>query len=197
MSEPKLELISLREYSRRIGVSDVAVKKAVKAGKIVHGYVQITPGKYKINPAVANLEWGRNYNPNYVRNENVREKIGGIKEAPPPKEEPSDDQEELASGKLNPGSLASIKLHQARVRLQREAIELRELQGKLVDKQKVYNALFAAGQEVRAAIMAVPDRTIDAVLSATNRNEAHGILHRALVEALESVTNTQQREIGG
>jgi hypothetical protein len=56
-----LELISLREYSRRRNVSLFAVQEAIESGRI--STQEDHQGNLKINPAQADEEWARNTNP--------------------------------------------------------------------------------------------------------------------------------------
>lgn len=176
------ELISVREFARGIGCSDVAVHKAIKTGKIVKGYVKRDGLPGKINAAVAAQEWGKHFDPSYDRNPNIRSNFG--RGAAPP---PSDER--------TTKSLAEIKRLTAEVRLQAEAIELKRKKGDLVDKKAVYTALFAMGRELKNNIMNIPDRYIDAILAAPTRNDAHTVLTNALIEALETMTEMQNREI--
>jgi hypothetical protein len=175
------ELVSVREFSRQIGCSDVAVHKAIKAGKIVKGYVKVSPKKWMIDPDIAASEWGKHFNPNYDRNENIRAKIGDGPKAPAEVEEPKTGQ-----------SLAEIKRLNAQVKLQLDAIELKKKRGELVDKRQVYTALFEAGQTIKNQVLGVPDRILDEMLAASSRNEAHTILYKALVQALEALADTNK-----
>ena len=58
--------ISIREFARRVGVSDTAVHKAIKAGKIPASCLDYSnPKRPKIFPDAALKEWGVNYVPNW------------------------------------------------------------------------------------------------------------------------------------
>lgn len=58
--------ISIREFARRVGVSDTAVHKAIKAGKISASCLDHSnPKRPKIFPDAALKEWGVNYVPNW------------------------------------------------------------------------------------------------------------------------------------
>lgn len=181
------ELVSVREFSRQIGCSDVAVHKAIKAGKIVKGYVKVSPKKWMIDPDVAAAEWGKHFNPNYDRNENIRAKIGTA--APPAGAAPEVDVPKTGQ------SLAEIKRLNAQVKLQLDAIELKRKRGELVDKRQVYTALFEAGQTIKNQVLGVPDRILDEMLAASSRNEAHTILYKALVEALQALADTDKIQL--
>jgi hypothetical protein len=187
--------ISIREFARTLGVAEGTVRKAIDSGKIVNGvWRDPETGRPSIIPDVAASEWGKTYNPAYDRSPALRGKF--VEKTP----EPAAPAAPAAPSAPIPGSgksLAELKRLTAEVRLQREALELREIKGQLVDKEKVYNALFAIGQEVKATVLTVPDRVIDSILAAPSRNEAHTLLYSALVQALEAVSELGSRNITG
>lgn len=197
------EKVSIREFARRVGVSDVAVGKAIAAGKIVQAIDYTNAKRPKIDPDVALQEWGKNYDPSYQRTDKVNELMGEgaippkpTKAAKPTKPKPPvDDSEPEAPQRPGGKSLAEIKRQAAEVKLHISAIELKEKKGQLVDKDKVYKALFAAGQEVRTAFQAVPDRVIDDILAAKTRNEAHSVLFNAIADTLETLSEIANRDL--
>lgn len=197
------EKVSIREFARRVGVSDVAVLKAIKAGKISKALDYTNPKRPKIDPDVALVEWGKNYDPSYHRTDKVTDQLGNQSsdQTPPKKEKPTKksntkrDSEDYEPQPTNGKSLAEIKRQTAEVKLHREALELKKTRGELVDKQKVYRALFSAGQEVRTAFQAIPDRVIDDILAAKTRNEAHGVLFNAIADTLEMLSEITNREL--
>ncbi len=194
------EKVSIREFARRVGVSDTAVLKAIKTEKIVKALDYTIPHRPKIDPDVALEEWGKNYDPTYERTSKENKSMGSEVLTPNPKAvskkekvDTSDkaDTPEPSNGK----SLADIKRQTAEVKLHIAAIELKEKRGELVNKDKVYKALFSAGQEVRSTMQAIPDRVIDDVLASKSRNEAHQILFNAIADALETLSEISNREI--
>ena len=189
------EAISIREYARQRGCSDTAVRKAVDSGKIVRGIIDQHTKRPKILPSIADVEWSSYTNPNYNRTS----KSGGKASPPVPPSAPivdvSEEEPSAPPARTGGKSLAQIKLLQAEVRLQTDALELKRKKGDLVDRKQVYNALFAMGREVKNTVMNIPDRYIDAILAAPTRNDAHTVLTNALIEALETMTEMQNREI--
>lgn len=178
------ELISIREFARRVGCSDTSIRKAIKAGKIVKGIVHNSEGRDKLDYDTAFKEYTAAYDPSYPSNDKLRAKMMHAAETP---------TEPAAGGDTS--SMAAAKRAQAIIKAKILEIELKEKQKKLVDKQAVYLALFDAGKEVKASIMAVPDRVIDAVFSAKSRNEAHTILTKALIEALDVLSDINSQPI--
>lgn len=199
-----MEKISIREFARRVGVSDVAVGKAIRSGKIVNALDYSNPKRPLIDPDLALQEWGKNYDPSYQRTEKVSENMGKAvteqkadKPKPKPKPKPHVDEptEQDAPTAPNGKSLAEIKRQAAEVKLHISALELKEKRGQLVDKDKVYRALFAAGQEVRMEFQSLPDRVIDDILAAKTRNEAHAVLFNAIADALEKLNELGNRQL--
>ncbi len=194
------EKLSIREFSRwladrGINVTDVAIGKAIKAGKIDKAIDWTNPKRPKLNPELACEEWGKNYDPSYHRKDELTDKIADGVKAPKATKKKASAEDTDAPQPTNGKSLAEIKRQTAEVKLHREALELKKTRGELVDKQKVYRALFSAGQEVRTAFQAVPDRVIDDILAAKTRNEAHGVLFNAIADTLEMLSEITNREL--
>jgi len=186
-------IVSQREFSRRMGCSDTSVRKAIKAGKISKGLRFDDNGKPCIHYDTAFKEWQASYNPEYASNDVVRTKLMATKPLP---ETEDDDAPPLTNDRNKPmSSLANAKTAQAVYRAKLLKVELDQKLGNLVDKKEVYMALFEAGREVKTAIMSIPDRYIDAIVSAKTRNEAHTILTRALIEALDVLSDIEQKDI--
>jgi hypothetical protein len=187
----KAELISIREYARRRGCSDTSVHKAIREGKIVNGRVVDKDGKPKINPAIADVEWQSNHNPAYERKTKRGTQVFNADAGDlAPQQTGSDGQ-----AVRNEQTLAAAKRAQAVYKAKLSELEFKKKAGQLVNKDEVYKALFAAGQELRQSIMAIPDRTIDNILAARSRNEAHNLLTNALADALEALVDIQTRDL--
>lgn len=188
MSESKR--VSIREFARLVGVSDMAVRKAIQAGKISESIDWSNPQRPKIDAVQAAQEWGKNYNPMYERTDKVSEniKVEG-KTVAKPKPDQKDEPHPAQGGR----SIAEIKRQTAEVKLRLAAVELKQKQGQLVDKDLVYRSLFAAGQEMRTALQSIPDRCIDNIISAASRSEAHTILYTEITDALERLVDIYKR----
>ena len=198
------ELISMREYARRKGCSDPAVIKAVKTGKIVKGCVIDEHGKKKINPEIADAEWASNSDP-------LRAKMGdrfdlsaaipkGFERVPKPaikaKLEPKHVVPSYPAVKsLQDETLASARKAQEVYKAKIAEVDYKKRIGELVMKADVYKALFAFGQELRTQFQAIPDRVVDNMLAASNRNEAHNILYEAITVVLENLSDIDSRSI--
>jgi len=185
MSEPQVERISIREFSRRVGVSDTAIHKAMRSERLVASIIRSPDGKVSgLDAAVAMQEWQQSQNPNYGRSP-----------MQPPAPTQATAAAPLPGSDMSDGSLANAKRAQAILKARQMDLELKKAQGAVVEKAAVYRALFAAGQEIRAGILAVPDRVIDELLSCRTRAEAHALLSDTLYQTLDTLSVIYKREI--
>lgn len=196
--------IKIRAYARLVGVSDTSVHKAMRSGKITAAsWVEDKRGNKLIIPAKANAEWGRYHDPTKAQ----ATKSGGVlnlSEAPPtaPPEQPTaptqqasappNEADELSNKGL---SVARLKQISETLKIKKAQIELKELEGTLVPKKQVYDAFFTFGQEMRQAILAIPDRIIDEIMATPERAVAHNILTDALMQALSALSDMGNRDI--
>lgn len=188
------EAISIKEYARRKGCSDTAVRKAIASGKIVKGVIDQKTARPKIIPSVADVEWSRNVNPAYERSFSLKpepKKTVTQKTAAPKIKTTIPSQREVSEPEPAPQgrTYADVKKLQAEVKLQYEMLVLKEKKGQLVDKQQVYKQLFEIGQQLKSGLLTLPDRVIDAIFSAPSRNDAHTVLTQAIIDELENVSH--------
>lgn len=198
--EPGEEAISIREYARRRGCSDMAVHKARKAGKIGPAAFTVNGrnGRPMIYQSVADKMWKENFTP-VVQNEKLAERfVDGIgeeepvvpetkvKQAPGKKEEidPKDKQMLVASKKA--------KEYYGAKKLQ---LQYEKEAGLLVEKEKVYKALYAFGNELRTALLSIPDGIVDLVQSAETRAEGIEVMTTAIIKELDRMSEIQGKDL--
>lgn len=203
------ERVSIREYARRIGVSDTAVRKAIKSDKIIKGLVRDQNGNPLIIPTIATEEWRLSRDITHVKTVSAKldtalkpkpkPQKGSVQKSKPQRTEPQ------PKAKLEPepfedpiskmeNSLVAAKRAQAVYKAKMMELEMKQKQGLLVDKKLVYSALFDAGKELRQAFEALPDRWIDQIISASkDRNKAHLILTDAIQEVLGRLSDIDDR----
>jgi hypothetical protein len=185
--------ISIRQYARDRGCSDTAVHKAIRSGKIVDGVTYDGNGKPSIVPEIADREWKVAREVSISKSEKIDKAVG--KE---PQVVPTQNTNTIPPG-LEGGGLV-VKTATARlVKMTAEAnikqLEYKKKSGTLVEKEKVYTALFALGQEIKAAMLIIPDRYIDVILGAPDRNAAHKILTEAIDEALTTIAPADSKDL--
>ncbi|RAJ00457.1 hypothetical protein LX64_04163 [Chitinophaga skermanii] len=159
--------LSQRQYAKEIGVSNEAVRRAIKDGKIVKGWDAATK---KIIPEIANAEWG------YIHN--AASTDNHVNDTP--KKGLTLDSDSSYNDAKRVKEILSAQLI---------ALELKEKKEELVNKAAVYQELFKFGQQIRTAFLNIPDRTIDNIIAAETRSEAHAILTNAIHEVLEKLTS--------
>jgi hypothetical protein len=190
----KKEQISVREYGRRLNIDEAAVRKAITKRLIVKGYDKDLK---KINPAVADKEWGHLHQ--------VAKPMAGVSRAKaiqklvaePPKDQPPGElfeEESLEQLLVALKITSSMPAHDAmRVRevigaaLDKKKLE--EAEGKLVQREKVDKALYAAGNELKKALFNMPQRIVRDIMAAPNEVEAINIFNTELTQALNSFIN--------
>lgn len=193
MAEPT---VSIRQYAKDRGVSDTAIRKAIDAGKIVNGRT-FENGIPRIIPSIATAELAL-YEASPGRGKTTKPQptptAKRVKVAPTPAQPPAAAVSAEAP-KPPAGSLAAARLIQAQLKAKDMEISLKQKMGDLVEKKKVYDALFMFGQEIRATFQVIPDRHIDEILAAKSRNDAHGILYKVISDALETLAEMGKRDI--
>lgn len=185
------EKISIREFARRVKVSDTAIRKAIKKDPPVirFGVAYDEKGRPEILYDIALKEW------NDAAGGVDRETIGDKTEVEIPVTKKSDvpkvPSKETGSGM----SLVEAKRQAAVFDAKKKGLELLKLQGSLVSKDKVYSALFSFGQEIKTNLQAIPDKWIDNILACTSRQEAHAMLYKALTDALENLSRLSDQDL--
>lgn len=161
------ELVSFREYARRRGVTLKAVQKAIASGRIT----TVTSGKRKkIDPAVADSQWGERTDPAKQR---VAEAAQGA-----------------AAGSPDPaktfiGARAMLEAFRAKT----AKLIYEQKAAKLVDAAQVKIQAFECARIVRNAIENIPNRIADELAAETDPGKVHRMLTEELHRALEELAN--------
>lgn len=192
-----MELIGIREAARRLGVSDTAVHKAIKAGRV--NLAEPTPtGRPRVAWPLVQEQWNANTDAG-------RRTHAGPKKAPPappppvmaaepapppppapaPAPEPAAPAPEPPRQPTGPSYAASRALREAyQARLAK--LEFEERSGKLVDAAEVKSRAFRLARSARDSLMTMPDRLAPILASSTDVQEVHRLL-------LEDIERTCQR----
>ncbi len=198
MSQIEEEKVSIREFARRLGVSDTAVLKAYKAGKIKKGIVYPPDGgRPYVLPIIACQEWGKNLNPDSGNNEHLIQNIENLnsKKQPPKslkiesKKQKDISEEDIESTpNVDEGqTLTEAKRVEAVYRAKLLRLEFLQKEKELVPTREVNKQLAEAGIRIREAIESVPNKAIDNILAQPGRNEALIVFNKAIKEVLEKL----------
>ncbi len=166
--------LSQRAYAKHRGISESAVRKAIKNGRIARNK------NGKLDPQKADKEWQKNTDPAQIK---VADKIGNAQEAQ------SHNHPSLA-GPSYQQSRAFKEAYSAKlIKLQFE----RELK-RLIPADEVKISAFNAGRMVRDRILNIPDRVMPQLVGKTNIFEMKEILKTELVKALEELSTIHDRQ---
>ena len=170
--------LSIRAYARHRGVTDTAVHKAIRAGRI-------TPeADGTIDAAKADSEWVRNSAP---------PRTGTQARAPRASvPEPSDTVRDAGTAALPAGgaSLLQARTVNEVVKAQTNKVRLARLKGELVERSQVVAHVFKLARDERDAWLNWPAR-VSAQMAATLEVDPH-----AMHLALEAAVRDHLRELG-
>lgn len=160
-----VQLISQADYAKRRGCSQVAVHKAVKAGRI-------TLIEGKIDPAVADVQWQAN----------TRARVS----VTPPPAAPAAPRPD---GDEEPGSYWASRARREEAEAATAELKLAELQGLLVraDTIRAAHAKRLAG--LRESLLQIPARLAAVLAAETDQAKCHDALQRELHAVLASVAH--------
>jgi predicted DNA-binding transcriptional regulator AlpA len=190
------ELISVRECARRIGVSDTAIHKAIKDGRISVAAHHPKSGWPQMDFEDVLAKWHSNTDPAMQRSSpdggNGRMKAGakvaaGATSARTAPDQPTDSYDREPIPPYNE-SRAMKEAYAAKS----AKLDFEEKSGALVSREQVKAEEFAIARRVRDAILNVADR-IDAELAAvTDAREINLRLKRELTQAMAALADEAQ-----
>lgn len=185
------ERISLREFARRLNTNDKSVRDAIKKKAIINGVEYKTNGQPRIVYEIALREWE-----SWISLEGRESKIdfSAAKKETHIKREREGERPIAESGIVREAnSTQKINHARAAIKLQMDSMELQKKKGQLVEKDKVNKELFEAGKEIRETLLTIPDRIVDDMLAADNRNEAHTLLYKEIEMSLEKLSRMEEK----
>lgn len=184
------EIISVLEFSKRVGVGEKTIRDAIRLGKIVAG-LDTSGKKPKIIYDIALKEveeMGIG-----VKSKSLRTDKSLLDDVSDFEEE--DNEESLANLKTLTVGIASYKESKRREAFyesELSRLEYEEKEGNLVKKDQVYKELFDFGSEIRSKILSIPDRITDELISvADDRDAFYQLLYGNLRDALEILSKSE------
>jgi len=165
--------LSIRAYARHRGVTEAAVRKAIKQGRVSKGK------NGKINPKTADKEWGQNTDPAQIKAVFTEEK-------------PDYSQNSIPNAANGPSYQQSRAIKEAygakllRLQFEKES-------KKLISIDDVKVSAFNAARMTRDRILNIPDRVIPQLVGKTNIFEMKEILKAELIKALEELSKVHEK----
>ena len=139
--------ISIRAYGRHRGVSDAAVRKAIKAGRIT------AEPDGTIDPAKADAEWSRNTDVAQQRGEQTRKAVPQAA-----LDAVGDTLREQGGGTAGGTTYMQARAANEVLKAQTARIRLQQLKKELVDRSKALAHVFRLARQERDAWMSWPSR---------------------------------------
>lgn len=171
--------ISVRAFARRVGVTENAVRKGAKSGRLERSLARGTRNRPVIvDVDLAEREWRENQDPAKLRSTRSRrgsEDAGAIGRAvpAPAKDKPSDAP-----------TTAEERRRLMRVQAEKAELEVRKLGGQLVEVSAVRRAEFEAARTIRDNVLNIPDRVAAEFAAETDAGRIHARLTQELRQAL-------------
>jgi len=180
------EIISGREFSRRMGVSEKSIRDAIKIGKISDG-IKMVDGKPKIIFEIAKREFAENN-----IGGQTKYRAGEESDVQPTNYESSD---EPVAGLDGTATLAQATRAEKIFKAQKACLEVEELQGTLVRKEEVYRQLYQFGNVIKSSLQAIPDRITDELISlSSDRDAFYRLLSESIDEELLKLSEFKENE---
>jgi len=165
------ETISKREFARRIGVDEKAIRKAIIEGKIKKG-VSVNG---KIIFDIASHEAKKNLIG--ISNNTQSKKIHEVSTT-------------KKSSKTNESTYADARIRSEIARAEKSELELEELKGELVKKQDIKDQLFELGKEIRSELESMRNRCKNKIIASDwDPNKLDEILATEINVSLTKVIN--------
>ncbi len=177
------QLMGFREYARYrdarglAGVTLRAVQKAIEAGRITT--VQDERGKTKIDPEVADIQWGRNTDPDQSARANAGRERSSI---PPSGESPAAGRE---SG--DQGLYWDARTRREITEAAKAALQLEEMSGNLVNKEQVERAAYETGRMLRDMMLSIPGKIADSLAAESDPRAIEIRIREELRKVLDEI----------
>jgi hypothetical protein len=183
------ELIGIREAARRLGVSDTAVHKAIKAGRVT--VAGRTPTSNR--PLVA---WPQTQDDWLANSDTAKRTHVGSKGSPRRAADPepavplatnTQDEQPAVGGDALPGravqgpSLAQSRAVKEAYLARLAKLDFEQKIGKLIEADEVKVRAFKLARNARDALLTMPDRLAPVLASTTDVQE----IHRLMIEDIE------------
>jgi hypothetical protein len=184
-----MEIVTLREFARRIGVSLTAIQKGVKTGRISAITDQATGKITGIDFDSQAEAWTANSKhpqkkPNHIAG--GRPRNDGAPPAKPAKATPpAGEGQDAPPSKGMP--LADIQRARELVKLQLDNLKLKEAQGELVSASEVQKQGHALASAIISGLYNIPDRCADEMAGMTDAHAIHKLLLSEIDNAVEAI----------
>jgi hypothetical protein len=180
------ELVSMREYARRRGVSAMAVSKAAKTGRI-----KLEGGKVDVE--TADRDWPANTNPGQSAFKASLEAaaLEAMSTGAIPGEHPPEGESNGKNGNghtvLYGASRATREMYLSRI----AEIDYKKQTGELVAADTVRALAFKASRAARESLISIPERLAPVLAGESNQFEVHRLLSEEIRRVCDELANAK------
>mgnify|MGYP003328442712 CR=1 FL=1 len=158
--------LSIRSYAKHRGVTEGAVRKAIKSARISK------KANGKIDPDLADRQWSKNTDPAQIKKAEEKEATKEVSSNP------------LSVGPSYQQSRAIKEAYNAKL----TRLQFEKESKKLISVDEVKISAFNAARMTRDRMLNIPDRVIPALVGKTDIFEMKEILKIEIVKALEELS---------
>lgn len=193
--------VKLSAFADLTGLSVKTIMAAMKRGTIPASEVdRVGTGAtapYYLNPQTVAKDWRKNLNANHPLTSTVRAALDKYIQTIEPKpagkkagkSKPVVEADEPTGDTSEKMSLAEAQRMEREAKAKIALLELQEKEGSLIPRDRVNEQLFAAGKELRDALLAIPDRITDLIMAEDNRTAVHTVIYNAIATELEKLAD--------
>lgn len=170
------------------------VMSAIKCGYIPSEIADVVgtsaTAPYYLDPKKAAVSWYYSLNSGHPNQRKIRTALGAyIRTFDAAVVEPVAPEAEVAAPPNM--SYEEAQLREKVAKAKYAELELQEKEGALVERVLVEAQLFAAGKELRDALLAIPDRIADIVMTAGDRTTVYNTIYDAIADELQKLADIQ------
>ncbi len=169
-----IELVTQREYARRRGCTEAAVRRAVRDGRI-----SLIDGR--IDPVAADAQWARNTRVRAGSRPTDDANLTGSSTASGQSGQPEDDDTDSGYWKS--------RARRERAEAELAELKLRELQGQLVRADEWAAALAKRAAAFREGLLQIPSRLAAQLAAEADQARVHTMLEDELRHVMEQLTH--------
>lgn len=185
--------VKISDFEELTGISAKTVAAAIKRGYIPENFADVVgtsaTSPYYLNPQQSAVCWYKSLNAAHPAQRKVREALAGYIKTfdktvvtSPPKEQ---------TGTAPKITYEDAQLQEKIAKARIADLELQEKEGSLVSREAVNNQLFAAGKELRDALLTIPDRITDIIMAEQNRTMVYNTIYDAIAGELQKLADLQ------
>ena len=186
--------VKISDFEQLVGVSTKTVMSAIKRGYIPSELADVVgtsaTAPYYLDQKKAAVSWYHSLNSGHPNQRKVRTALGAyIRTFDAAVVEPAVPEAEAAAPPNMSYEEAQLREKVAKAKF--AELELQEKEGALVERALVEAQLFAAGKELRDALLAIPDRIADIVMAAGDRTTVYNTIYDAIAAELQKLADIQ------